>query len=280
MNPSTTTSAVDRPSPAPRAVQTPRSVARAEVAKLLAPGGVRGWVTVALVLGVVAGVGTVLLALVAEVQEILGMTVADTLSTGPMVVMLALGIAAANYVSREVSDGTVVTAKYLVPNVRTLFVGRLLGWTVLSAAVSAATAVVVLPLAVVVPAVEASRVLTTLVALVLGVLVPAVTVVLVHAGAILLRRGAYIVAVGITVLVVIPLVAAVGQVMLTGPAASAAKAVSAAMVGPLALNAMAVPTGDDGSWLTTGASLLGLLAWLGVAAALAFSSFRRSGYGE
>lgn len=272
--------ASERPDVGARPVQTRRSVARAEVTKLLAPGGVRGWVIVSLALGLIVGIGTVLLTLVDDVQEVLGLSVADSMSTGPLMALVPLTIAAANYVAREVGDGTVVTAKHLVPRYETLFVGRLLGWAVLSFVVMAVNAVAVLAVALIVPSVDRSEILTTVASLLLVTLVPTVTVALVHAGAIVLRRGAYIVSVGIAVLIVIPLVAAIGQLTLTGPAATVANGVSTAMLGPIVLKAMSVPGAQDGSWAATGGSLLGLLAWFSAVAGLAFWSFRRPGYGE
>lgn len=263
-----------------RGVQTPLTVARAELRKLLAPGGVRVWSVVAVVLGTLAGLGTVVLTLVDDVQEILGLTVAESVSTGPLVATAVLGVAAAGHVPREVGDGTIVTSRYLVPRVTTLFVGRLLGWGVLTAVVAASSAVVTLLLAMVVPSVRPSGVGVTAAALLLAVVVPVATVVLVHAGAIVLRRGAYVVVVGVAVLLVVPLAAAIGQLTLTGAAAGAARTASAVMVGPLVLQAMSPPSAHGGSWPATLGSLVGLLAWLAAVVALASWSFRRPGYGE
>lgn len=95
--------------------QTLASVTKAELGKLLARGGIRRWVVAATIVGLAAGVLTILLNHDDGMRASINLTVAGSLSSGPLMVILVLGIAATNYVPREVSDGTIVTAKCLVP---------------------------------------------------------------------------------------------------------------------------------------------------------------------
>lgn len=267
--------------PTTRPAQTIASITKAEMRKLLARGGIRRWVVVAATVGFAAGLFLILLNHDDELRTSIRLTVAGSLSSGPIMVIVVLGIAATNYVPREVSDGTIVTAKCLVPRTWALFAGRLLAWLILSIAVSGALVLATLTMALLDSDVKPSSVAITLLAAIASVVVPSLTIVLVHAGGLVLQKGAFTVAVGMTVLLLIPLGLAAGQVLLSGWLATVSTRLSDVMLGSLVLNAMSVPEGDNGAaWGGLIGSVFGLLVWLGSASALAWRSFARPGYGE
>ncbi len=257
------------------------SITKAELGKLLARGGIRRWVVAATVLGLAAGLLTILLNHDDGLRESINLTVAGSLSSGPLMVIFVLGIAATNYVPREVSDGTIVTAKCLVPRTSALFAGRLLAWLALSIAVSGALVLATLTIALLDSSVQPSPVGSTVLAGLMSVVVAALTIVLVHSGALALQRGAFTVAVGMTVLLMIPLGLAVGQVLLSGWLAVVSTRLGEVMLGTLVLNALSVPEGTNGAdWGGLLRAVLGLVAWLGATTGLAWRSFARPGYGD
>lgn len=260
--------------------QTLTSVARAEIHKVLAPGGLRVWWFIAVGLGLVSGVGNVFLANLSSVQEILSISVSATVGTGPMILLIVITIATAGYIPQEISDGTIVTAKRLVPRTNILFFGRLLGWGVGSSIPIAITAVIPLPFAILNPAVIRSSMFETAIALFLAILVPVLTVVLVHVGAIILRRGAYIVTVSLALLFFLPLLMAAVEQMMTGIVATAGHWIGAALIGPLIVQAASIPSDGTGTWAATAWSLLGVFGWLAATAAVAYRQFSAPGYGE
>lgn len=261
--------------------QTVRSVCTAELRRLARTGGSRRWMVLAFALAVLAGLGTSLLSRVESAQSILAFTGADIAGVGPFVVMLVLTIAVANFVSREIGEGWVFDAKLLVPGTRDLYLARVASWFVAVLLVSFASGVVgaVAALVVGTPSLRWSFG-ASLATLVLASTVSGLGVTLVHAGSTILQRGAYIVSVALFLLIILPLVAAVGQVFLPGGLGRVVQAIGTVMVGPLLLRAGAVPEAGNGSWLSTGAAFAGVLVWWSVTNLLAYRRFRRSGFGD
>lgn len=260
-------------------VQSVWSVCLAECSKLLSKGGVRGWIIASGVLGLAMGFGTIAFAHLEELQTILQLSVSEVASSGPLMVMLTLTIAMSGFVSREVSDGTIGSSRYLVPATATLFAGRLLSWIVVSTVVGLIASIPPTILALLDKTVMSSGVIEVLACLIISVLVCAMTLALVHSGALILKRGAYIVAVGLTLLLILPMLLALASLLLP-TTASIANAASKGMVGSLIGGALSVPANGEGSWNQTFASLGGLSIWMVVVAAMAYRRLSRTGYGE
>ena len=260
--------------------QTVASITRAEVKKLLGRGGIRIWLVVAAVLGTGSGVLAVLMSGAAALQDVGGITLADVATGGPVTAALVLSLAVTHHVPREVGDGTVMTARCLVPRTKVLFAGRMLAWCTVAAGLALVTALVPLPLALFLGDVVASSPLRLVAVLLISVGLATLLVGLAHAAATLLQRGALVVAVGMTVLVVLPLVITLGSFLTSGAIATVLMWLGRVALGSLILVALQVPTQEAQSWGTWVWSMLGLLTWLVATTTLAYLSFRRPGYGD
>ncbi len=258
--------------------QTFWTILRAETLKLWAPGGVPVWIVVAGVLGILSGVGAALLSTVADLQSATPITYADVLTSGTIVISLVLSLATCNYVPREIVSGMVITSKYLVPRSGLLFAARVCSWMLISLLLGLATTFtgVVAAFALSDLRFEPGTLVHLVVALVLGSLLVA----LAHAGAAWLQRGAVIVAVGMTLLFVLPLALGVGSTLLSGVVGEFLKALSRASLGSVLFSALQVPMDGDGSLSGWGISVLGSVIWLTVTLLLALRAFRRPGYGD
>ena len=260
--------------------QTVATITRAEVKRLLGRGGIRGWLVVAAILAIGSGVLAVLMSGAGALRDVGGITAADVSSSGPVTVALLLSLAVTHHVPRDVGDGTVMTARCLVPRTKVLFAGRMLAWCLVAAGLAVVTAVVPLPLALVLGNVVASSPVQLAAGLLTSVGLATLLVGLAHAAATLLQRGALVVAVGMTMLVVLPMVITLGSLLMSGPVATGLMWLSRVVLGSLLLAALQVPTGVGQSWGTWAWSMLGLLAWLVATTSLAYQAFRRPGYGD
>lgn len=260
--------------------QTVATITRAEVKKLLGRGGIRSWLVVTAILATASGVVAVLMSGVAALQEVGGITAADVSSSGPVLVALLLSLAATHHVPREVGDGTVMSARCLVPRKRILFAGRMLAWCLVAASLAMLTAVVPMPLALFLGDVVASSPLELAAGLLTSVGLAAVLVGLAHAAATWLQRGALVVAVGMMLLIVLPLIIAVGSLTTSGAVATGLLWLSRVVLGTLVLTALQVPTGEGQSWSTWTWSMLGILTWWAAMTVLAYRAFRKPTYGD
>lgn len=260
--------------------QTVATITRAEVKRLLGRGGIRGWLVVAAILAIGSGVLAVLMSGAGALRDVGGITAADVSSSGPVTVALVLSLAVTHYVPREVGDGTVMTARCLVPRTKVLFAGRMLAWCLVTACLAVATALVPLPLALVLGDVVASSPVQLAAGLLTSVGLATLLMGLAHAAATLLQRGALVVAVGMTMLVVLPMVITLGSFLMSGAVATGLVWLSRVVLGSLVLTALQVPTGVDQSWGPWAWSMVGLLAWWVATTSLAYQAFRRPGYGD
>lgn len=258
--------------------QTLISVTRAEFAKLIAVGGPRRWIVFAAVLGAVSAVGAVVLSQM-QFREMSPIPFADLVTAGPTVSALALSLAATTYVPREISGGTVVTSKYLVPRVTVLFLARLFSWALLTGAVGVITMVIGLVAALVPADLRNSAQLADALLLAVALVLCCVLVLLAHSAATLLQRGAVCVAVGMLLLFVLPLAFMVLGIVLPG-IAELCNVVVRLTLGALLYGALQLPNELRGDWATWGQSMLGALVWLAGTTALAFLAFRKPGYGD
>lgn len=264
----------------PVRTQTLASVSRGEIVKLMGPGGIRTWVIAAAVMGIVSGIGAVLLAGIPALQATAPITFPDVITSGPLAVALVLSLAASNYVPREISDGTVMTSKYLVPRSRLLFNARMLAWSVVTVVISLLTSLVAVVAGLISSTIRQSMDVSSFVAMIPALVVSALIVLLAHAGAALLRRGALIVAVGMTVLVVLPLTMTLAAVTTSGIATTVLTWGSKIILGSLLLATLQVPTGPDSSWALWAWSASGVVVWFVATAALGYRAFRSPGYGD
>ena len=258
-----------------------RRALRAELRKSLRRGGMRGWWIVSVALAALVSLTTMLSTHAPpDAGGNSSLAATDLAGIGPSVSLLLLSIGLAAYVAREVADGTVVSAKLAFPGRNGLLAARVASSAVLVAAASIATAV---PFAIAGwfdPAVERSTPALLLLAVALSVVVPSMVAALVHCGAIIVRLGAYIMTVGLTVLVILPVLGAVGNIFLPAPWGRVSGLVGESMAGTLAVKAMALPNAEMGSWGGLVVAFLGLLAWLAACGLWADRVFRCPGYGE
>lgn len=260
--------------------QTVATITRAEVNKLLRRGGIRSWLIVTAILATASGVVAVFMSGVAALKEVGGISAADVSSTGPVLVGLLLSLAVTHHVPREVADGTVMSARCLVPRKTTLFAGRMLAWCSVAASLALLTALVPLPLALLFGDVVASSPAEVAAGLLTSVGLAAVLVGLAHAAATWLQRAALVVAVGMMLLIVLPLTIAVGSLTTSGAVATGLVWLSRVVLGTLVLTALQVPTGAGQSWSTWTLSMIGVLAWWAVLTGLAYRAFRKASYGD
>lgn len=255
------------------------TVVRAEMRSLVRAGGLLRWIIAAELLGLVCGIGCGVLA-TTSAQQTLKLTVAGLAGIGPLVVLIVLSIGASNLVPREIADGTMMTQKYLVSNRLVLFAGSALGWIAMVCAVTAGTALPPVVMALFAPEILPSSPASVVATVALACVVPALTLTLVRLGALILRKGAFIVAVSMVVLVVAPMLAAAGSLMLGGWWSRVCAWLGKVMLGPLVLQAMTTPTDGVGTWSQTLWSLVGVLAWLVPVTLLAYRVFRKPSFGE
>ncbi len=258
--------------------QTFRTVVSAETLKLWAPGGIRVWIVVAGVLGCAAGVITALLSRDENLQAATPVTFVDVLTSGAMVVSLILSLAACHYVPREITGGVIITSKYLVPRSGLLFAARVCSWLLVSLLLGIATAVLGVASALTLTTLRFD--LETLPSTLVAVVLSCSLVALAHAGAAWLQRGAVIVAVGMTLLFVLPVGLGLVSATLPGAAGEIMMTLSRMSLGAVLMAALQVPTALDGSLLKWGLSVLGLIVWLTVTLLLALRVFCRPGYGD
>lgn len=270
------TTAASRPS----AAGLIAAVTRAELRKFLARGGIRTSTILAVLIGNAAGLAFVLATLDETAKATLQLSVAGAISLGPAVALFVLGIGVAAYVPREISDGTILTAKMLVPQSRELFLGRLSAWFTIAVAVAASCLVPSLVLALLIPQIQRTSVGVILASVLVSLVVPALTVCLIHAGALVLKRGAYIVAAALTLLLILPLALTLVQMMLPGTWADISRALDQVLIGRLVVTAMAVPEDGSHTWSAMVTSNLGVLAWLGFVGLIAYRQFCAEGFGD
>ena len=258
--------------------QTFWTILRAETLKLWAPGGVSVWIVVAGVLGILSGVAAAFLSTVADLKAATPITYADVLTSGPIVLSFVLSLATCNYVPREIASGMVITSKYLVPRTGLLFAARVCSWVLVSLLLGVATTFTGVVSAFASPSLRFES--GTLVQVAVALMLASLLVALAHAGAAWLQRGAVIVAVGMTLLFVLPLALGVGATLVPGVGGEALMALSRASLGAVLLSALQVPLEGGGSLSSWGISVLGFATWLTVTLLLAFRAFRRPGYGD
>lgn len=260
--------------------QSTATVTRAELRRMLRPGGLRTWLWVSAVLATATGLLAVALSGWSVVRESGGINAADVVSTGPITAALVLALASTVHVPRDITDGAVLTSRCLVPRTGILFSARLLAWCRLTAATAVITALLPLPFALTLGDVVSSSPLRVVTAVVISCVLATVLVGLAHGAATLLQRGALVVLAGMTLLIVVPLVTGIASTLTTGFAATVIDVLSRISLGALLVGALQAPTADGQPWGAWVWSLVGLATWLGLTTAAAYRRFRHPGYGD
>lgn len=256
------------------------TVSRAEFIKLLSPGGVRFWVILSGIFGILSGVGTVLLSGIQSLQDLEPISFSDFLTSGPLVASLVLSLAAANYVPRELSEGIIITSKYLVPRVELLFVARFLSWAVVSILIGIISALFAFLASLVSSNTRKLIKAESLPVLLVAIVLSSLLVLLSHSGATLLRRGALIVAAGMAFLFVLPLGFAVLSLTVPGGITEIFSWLSKIMIGYLLLTALQIPSGAGGAWGSWAWAVFGMALWLLAITFFSFALFRKPEYGD
>ena len=261
--------------------QTLSTVLRAEISRLLAPGGVRPWLIVATAFAMAMSILTVLLSTIDEVQSFAQFDVAGLISSGPMIMLVVLALGVTTQTAREVGDGTVLTSKTMVPRDALLFTARLLAWVVITLVLGTALCLASSVLALIPAGLESSSVSAIVASVFTSLLLSLAIVMLFAAGTALLQRGAVIVFVGMLLLVVLPIAFSVAGALLGGTWGGVLAAVGRSLPGALLFTALQPPTSaPEIEWSSWTWAILGVVAWTFVTGALALRQFRRPGYGD
>ena len=261
--------------------QTFGTLLRAEVARLLGAGGARPWFIVATAFALVMSLATVLLSMIPEVQELARFDIAGLASSGPMMMLIVLALGVTTTTAREISDGTVLTSKSLVPRSGLLFLARLGAWALTTVVLGAAICAASLVLALIPSGVTGSSWIDVLAAVATSLGLSVLVLALFHSGTALLQRGAVIVFVGMLLLVVLPVALGVAGSLVEGAAGDAAMAASRALPGSLLITALQPPSSaPEISWMSWLVAVLGLAAWASAASWLAYRQFVKPGYGD
>lgn len=252
---------------------------RAEIRKAVAPGGFLPWLITAAALGIVGAAGVPILTLDPVLRRMLGLTVAASAEVGMSLGMLALAVGAAAYVTREITHGTVMLAKMLVPRMGILFAGRAIAWALFSSAAGLVVALAGVVAGLVSPHVWPSEVWVTVVQVVVAAIACGVASSLVFMAGHMLQPGAHLVAVVLLVVAVVPLAMVVLPTIFPSLEVLAAT-INSGLIGNLIVQASTVPEVPADSWWEFGAGWLGVALW-GVAITIgSFVAFRRSSLGE
>lgn len=257
------------------------ALVRAELAVQRRRGGLRRWWIAAAIIS--AAAMALVLASIHSLGEAEGegalLNATDLVGVAAAMSTLVLGVGTAAYVSREIADGTVPTTKILHPRHGRLVAARLLASTVPLGIISVAGAAVATALAAIDPVVPPAPAGMVLLSAFVNTVVAMVTVAMIHAGALILRRGAFIVAVALLVYVIVPLLLALASILAGPPWSDIAAAVGKVLPGTLVVTATSIPL-DGSSWWPLLGAFAGVLAWAVVACGGAAWVFRREGYGE
>lgn len=262
-------------------VQTFGSTLRAEISRLLGRGGARTWFIVTIVYGTACVVGIVALASIQEIQDVSAFAVADVATVGPLFGLIVLCLAATSHKAREISDGTVLTSKALVPRSLLLYIARLCAWAVVTFAIGIVTTVAGLLIGLAAPWIGGSSptqvfasVATALFLNVLIVLFFAVT-------AAWLQRGAMIVFVGLLLVLILPVGLAIAAFFMSESVATVLMNIAQVLPGALMINSLQPPgEGLDATWPDWGRAVGGVVAWIVALGFLAYTQFRKPGYGD
>ena len=254
-------------------------VIRAELTKAMGVGGIRKWLIAAIALGNLAGIGAILLSRDAELNATFGLTPAGVAGFSQLMVLLCFTIATATLVTREIDEGLMTGTKFLVSHTPSLLAGRLVAWFILVTLTCIGAAAGPFVYASIASAQSSPGVLVDLAGLAVSTLAIDVVALLTYCASIILRKGAYVVAAALFLLLVLPLlVAAVGAYI--PPLVGVVEAVTSWMIGTLLFRAVSLP--GDGT-TTVGQFIngwIGMLIWLGAAIAMARQAFCREGFGE
>jgi len=255
-----------------------RRVVGAELRRAIAVGGARVGAVVCLVISVLTGVGMTVVARTPNLQETLNLRVADIGGASTFVALIVVTVITSNYVTRDIEQGVLAGAKLWVPWTAQLFLGRVLAWGTLTVSVSLVPALLSAVIAMG-AGISGRGLALDLVSVVVAATATSAAGLLVYLAALILRKGAYVVTVSLFLLIILPLIVAAISAMVP-PLADAARAASAALLGTILVQAVAVPGSVEGATASTFAGAwLGLTLWLLAAGVLAYRSFRRESYG-
>ena len=254
-------------------------VVGAELRRAGAVGGVRRGVITCLVISLLAGVGMTIVARTPSLQETLGLRVADIGGSATLAALMVVTVMTSNYVTRDIDQGVMAGAKLWVPWTMELFFGRLLAWGVLTVCVSLLPALVCAVIARV-AGVSGQGIVMDLVAILVASAATSAAGLLVYLGALILRKGAYVVTASLFLLVILPLIFAAISALVP-PITDAARAASAALIGTLLIQAVTLPgTVDSATGSSFAGAWIGLALWLVAAGFLAYKSFAQESYGS
>ncbi|WP_062070880.1 hypothetical protein [Demequina sediminicola] len=251
----------------------------AEATALARRGGLRLWWIVSAAVAFGWTMLFLLVAGLARTEDGLA-TVAAVGGIGPVVVMVLMGIATAAHVAREIGDGTMVSARVVQPRPAVLYAAKALALAVTVTALGIVMGVVGVVAALLSFVVEASAWWEVVLTLLLTALVTGLTICFVYGLSIIVKRGALIVAVGLAVFVIAPLLAAIGGVFLAPPWNGLVATLGDALPGTLVVYASTIPEPGVSTWTTLGLSLGGLVLWTAAATFGGLLTMRKSGFGE
>ncbi len=261
-------------------VSTASRVTRAELLRALGVGGLRTSLTVAFALGLGASLGARLITRSPSLTAQVTIGTTDMVGTATLVALLVFVIATSNYVTRDIEQGTMSGMKAVVPDYLALMFGRTTTWTVVGGALSLLVALASSIVAAVSPGVRSEGLLRLTAGILTSTLATGVVSALTYLGALILKKGAYVVTFAFFALFILPLVfAAIGS--LVPDLREATTALSSWLIGTLLVRALALPGGlTDTTWWDFLGAWTGLLVWLVATFFIAYKRFSRESYDE
>ncbi|MGQ4518601.1 hypothetical protein ACUIAJ_02635 [Dermabacteraceae bacterium CCM 9519] len=253
-------------------------VMNAQFRRSLAPGGVRRGLIVAVITGWAGGILSVFLGTMPEVTNGTPFTVSEVAFAAILLSTVLFLVSTSSFVTRDIENGVLTWEKALVPSIGAIFGGRILAWAGLSVMLSVASMSIPVLAGFAIPEISTGSIGS----LVAGILAPTLASVLVcviiYFIAIIVRKGAYVVATALVLLIIAPFIfAAVGMFF---PALQGiAFTLSSWLIGTVAVQAMILPSEATG--MTVGTFILAwvkLLTWVVATGAIGYAFYHHESF--
>lgn len=276
---------------APTTINPPKSlttrVIKAEANKLLRQGGIRIGLLVAVLLGLLTAAFVYLGPIAWSSLEfvVTSSNLAGMVRLAQVMPIYALIIVAATFVPREISAGTMVLSKTLVPRPGYLYSIKLLVWFAVSAGVAALVSAVLLAGGLLTPTLDSSNLLGALLQFVTTTMLVAILSTLTFELAVIFKRGALTLMIYLLAMSAVPIVLNVAEVLLPPNVNSVVGAVGNVLPHHLVDIASKVPgtagpIAGTNPWLSFALGWLGLTIWFVALAFLSYRSFAKSTFGD
>lgn len=255
------------------------TVTVAELQKLTRAGGIRSYLIVA------AGLAWILPGLIMVAFSFPSLRDGENLESSHIVelaIFLAstvMCIAVANYIPKEIGEGTIGASKLMVPQFGALYVGRSLAWLIATVALNIAVAVPVWVSTFAFSFVTRTPFLESVSVQLLLIVLACLIVSTLYGAALVLQRSGIVVFASLMVLAILPVALSLGGMFLPDVVSNALNHVSKGLVGSLIGNVLIQELDTAQSWHSALKYLTGVTAWAATMIGLGWVWFRRPAFG-